>query len=528
MTNSRILIVENEPMVAEGIQACLKGFDYDVVGVAGTGERALEMARDMLPDLTLMDINLDGDLDGTQVAKIIRSRYGIPVIYLTACADEVTLQRAKSTVPLGFLLKPFNERELRSSVEIALYRRQLEKNASFDSDWNQHAINSLGDEIIATDQNNQVKFMNCAAERITGWFFIEAHERQLSEILNLKRSDASRIISQSSHSDQPNQRSNVHISGITLIQSDGRSMLPVDVIANPIRDAKNDRIGTSLILRSVEDTWIDNNNNPEIQQTNLVDEKMAALQELVEGLAHGINNSLSGSLGFLELLRRYGKISDEFQKWADSAISGCRDAAQLINKVRSTCSSIPIRTTRLELNEVVNTLVEQLTNRVDENVSVRFVPAPSPTMIDGDRSQIEQVILNLIFNAALAMPQGGEVEVSITNESLQPVPTNSQSKDSQSKDSQSNGHNNYAVVAVKDSGVGIAPESISRIFDPFYTTIRDGKVFGKGLGLTLAYAIMKGHGGWINVESAESAGSIFRLFFPEIPSEIDSRSYNSQ
>jgi diguanylate cyclase (GGDEF)-like protein/PAS domain S-box-containing protein len=127
MDKVRILIVENERIVSMDMQCRLKQLCYDVVGAAVSGEEAIQKAEAHRPDLVLMDIMLDGPMDGIQAAEIIRTRFGIPVIYLTAYGDGPTLERAKVTEPFGYILKPFEERELHGHIEIALYKHRMEK-----------------------------------------------------------------------------------------------------------------------------------------------------------------------------------------------------------------------------------------------------------------------------------------------------------------------------------------------------------------------------------------------------------------
>lgn len=125
MTGAKILVVEDENIVALEIKKRLQKLGYVVPGVASTGEDAISKAEGILPDLVLMDIMLKGEIDGIHAAGEIRKRFNIPVVYLTAYSDEETLQRAKLTEPYGYILKPFEEDDLRTTIEIALYRHQV-------------------------------------------------------------------------------------------------------------------------------------------------------------------------------------------------------------------------------------------------------------------------------------------------------------------------------------------------------------------------------------------------------------------
>ena len=124
MTAPQILIVEDEAIVASDISNTLQVLGYAALAVASSGESAIELATAKRPDLVLMDIRLKGSIDGVRAAREISDRLGIPVVYLTAHADERTLRRAKATQPFGYVLKPFDERDLHVAIEIALDRSQ--------------------------------------------------------------------------------------------------------------------------------------------------------------------------------------------------------------------------------------------------------------------------------------------------------------------------------------------------------------------------------------------------------------------
>ena len=127
MTKARILVVEDEGIVAIELQDILEGLGYDVPAAVATGEEAIRETGKARPDLVLMDITLTGDIDGIEAAEQIRARFDIPVVYLTAYADDKTLRRAARTEPAGYLLKPFDEGELRTTIEITLYKHRARK-----------------------------------------------------------------------------------------------------------------------------------------------------------------------------------------------------------------------------------------------------------------------------------------------------------------------------------------------------------------------------------------------------------------
>jgi DNA-binding LytR/AlgR family response regulator len=127
MQKINVLVVEDESIVSKDIQHSLTKLGYTVVGAASTGEKALEIAREFQPDIILMDIMLKGEMNGIQVAEIVRKELNIPIIFLTAYADEATLSKAKITEPHGYIIKPFKEIDLHTSIEMGIYKHQKER-----------------------------------------------------------------------------------------------------------------------------------------------------------------------------------------------------------------------------------------------------------------------------------------------------------------------------------------------------------------------------------------------------------------
>ncbi|MDY6967035.1 MAG: PAS domain S-box protein [Spirochaetota bacterium] len=139
MKDTKILIVEDEPFIAMGIEQTLRKFEYSVTDIACSGEECLNSVLVNRPDLILMDIKLSGEIDGIEAAAAIRENYDIPVIFLTALSDELSLQRAKITEPYGYIVKPINERELYFTIEISKYRHEIENNLR-ESEKKYHAL----------------------------------------------------------------------------------------------------------------------------------------------------------------------------------------------------------------------------------------------------------------------------------------------------------------------------------------------------------------------------------------------------
>ncbi len=185
MAQAKILVTEDEGIVAMDVESRLQALGYAVTGVAASGEEAIRLADSTRPDLVLMDIKLLGELDGVAAAEEIRARFNIPVIYLTAYADDLTLQRARVTEPYAYLIKPFEERELLTAIEIALYKHEMEAKLRRSEQWLATTLRSIGDAVIATDVNGCLQFMNPVAEVLTGWKQAQALGRPLSEVFHV-------------------------------------------------------------------------------------------------------------------------------------------------------------------------------------------------------------------------------------------------------------------------------------------------------------------------------------------------------
>lgn len=162
MLKINVLVVEDESIVSKDIQHSLKKLGYTVVGAAATGEKALELAREEQPDIVLMDIMLKGEMNGVEVAEIVHRELNIPVIFLTAYADEATLSKAKITEPYGYIIKPFKEIDLHTSIEMAIYKHQKERELEKERDLLFSIVESkeIGDGFIFVKSNSKLVKLN--------------------------------------------------------------------------------------------------------------------------------------------------------------------------------------------------------------------------------------------------------------------------------------------------------------------------------------------------------------------------------
>ena len=164
MAKSNVLVVEDESIVSKDIQHSLKKLGYNVVGASATGEKAIELARSENPDIILMDIMLKGEMNGIETADIIRAEMHIPVVFLTAYADESTLSKAKITEPYGYIIKPFKEIDLHTSIEMAIYKHGKEQEIVKERDLLYSIVenkdSSTADFIFVKSNSKLVKLKN--------------------------------------------------------------------------------------------------------------------------------------------------------------------------------------------------------------------------------------------------------------------------------------------------------------------------------------------------------------------------------
>jgi len=249
MEKIRILIVEDEGLIARDVEDMVRNAGYEVCAVVGTGEEAVEKAESTRPDLILMDIILRGTMDGVEAAEKIRERFNIPVIYLTAHTDENTLQRAKLTEPLGYTLKPVEQKELMTVMEMALYKHQMEIKLKERQSWLSTILQSIGEGVIATERSGHITFMNQVAEKLTGWNESDSIGKPLTSVLHLFNEDTGKLIRLSLPellADRSTNPVNGNIQIVNFVEK-----IPVELTFTPIQDGKENIHGLVLVLHDL-------------------------------------------------------------------------------------------------------------------------------------------------------------------------------------------------------------------------------------------------------------------------------------
>ncbi len=252
MENPKILVIEDDDIVAKDIQKCLSNFGYDIVCFVSTGEEVVKKVIATSPDLVLMDVHLKGEKDGIEIASMLRTQHGIAVVYLSDNVDTETLRRASSTEPFGYILKPFNERELQTTIEMAFYRKELERRFKENETWYGTTLRSIGEAVISTDAKGMIKFMNTAAESLTGWKMNEVIGEDLLKVFRTKDKFA-----KSSSINPVNQILKNKITAVlkyyaTLISREGKE-LPIEESASSIKDELGNTVGVVLVFQDVSE-----------------------------------------------------------------------------------------------------------------------------------------------------------------------------------------------------------------------------------------------------------------------------------
>jgi len=250
MSKTTVLIVEDEAIVAADLAGKLEQLGYQVAGIASNGEDAIELACGLKPAAVLMDIRLQGTMDGIEAAEAIRRRYDVPVIYLTAHSDTATLERAKISQPFGYILKPFEERELSATIKMALYKHQSDLLLREQREWLRVTLTSIGDAVITCDTGGRVNFINPVAEELTGWRFEDARDRPIGEVFRLMDELTGRLLEDPVALVLREGIPMALTDNTALVTRDGRE-IPVEDSASPILGVDGRVVGAVVVFHDV-------------------------------------------------------------------------------------------------------------------------------------------------------------------------------------------------------------------------------------------------------------------------------------
>jgi PAS domain S-box-containing protein len=265
---ARIMVVEDESIVALQIQEGLVGAGYDVPAVVSTGKDALKQAGETEPDLILMDITLKGEMDGIQTASLLRDMYDIPVIYLTAYSDDETVERAKITEPYGYILKPLSEKSLILAIEMTLQKARREKQLKHVSDWYSSILSGMGQGLIVVNVKGEIRFINQFTEKLTLWKQHEVAGKRIIQLFPVIDNNTGVPTS------FPMDRSIVYKKltkgdNLSLITKDGMK-IPIEYTVAPLQNKIGNVIGIVIMLFGIR-----KNAERKLQKEKTVNEKVA-------------------------------------------------------------------------------------------------------------------------------------------------------------------------------------------------------------------------------------------------------------
>ncbi|MCC7397303.1 MAG: response regulator [Planctomycetes bacterium] len=503
-TNGRILIVEDESLVAEDLYWHLRRAGYDVVGIADSVEMARRIAAADNPDLALLDIRLKGVLDGIDLAAELR-RLGIGFIYLTSYADEGTLSRATVTEPLGYVLKPFGPREVLPVVRTAMFRHNAELRLRNMEQWLQMTLRSIGDGVVVTDRWTSITFVNAAAERLLGREAKDLIGKPLASRLVLRRpgvdGDLACVAGQAMQAGEA-----VFLPpDVELVRPDG-SVVAIEDCASPIRDDGGDVSGVVLVLQDASE-------RRQLEKARLESERrlqharrLESLGTLAGGLAHDMNNILTAILGNVALCRepRGAPVAEALQEIELNA----KAAADLCHRMLlGSGMAEPVRAPLDAVAVVVDCITrENALAPAGVQFATRF--AFDTVSVLADAVQFRQVLQNLLRNAVEAVsPRGGRIEVTVDTVVVEGGAAGQIGERLPGA---------FARIEVRDDGPGMADTVKAHVFEPFFST----KFTGRGLGLASVHGIVGRHGGAIEVDSWPGAGTTMRVLWPLAPEHL--------
>jgi CheY-like chemotaxis protein len=508
MSSTQILIAEDERIVGRALQKELEDCGYTVSGFAATAQDAVDKAVATKPDLVLMDIHLQGERDGIDAAREIYLRCSIPVIYLSAYADAPTLDRAKNTGAFGYLLKPYEERELFTTIEVALAKHRADKKLQETERWLSATLAGIHDAVTATDVNLHIKYMNDAAMELTSVKSGEAFDASLAAVCHLVQGD--RIVDL----DELTQRAiregkKLAVPPETRLIAGDNVAKAVEGGVEPIFDAAHHLVGVLLSLRDVTVRRELERLKHQNEKRQRLSQKMEALSRLAGGMARHLNDQLTAILCNTTLsLSAAGENPTIRAALRDTETAALR-AADLVERLRVFSDHRQCELRPVDLNLILQQRLDRLQSMLSPSIDLVFQPGPGLWRVQADEVQIAQAILNLCLDARFDMPAGGQLTIQTDNVNLKEASWSPTAVEQVSK---------YVRVRVTDTGRGLPPDDCERVFEPIFTTGDPDQ--SVDLDLAIAFAIAEQHHGWIECQCDLGSGTQFDLYLPRYDADV--------
>ncbi len=490
MAYAGILIVEDEVIIAEGLRKRLETLGYNVVGSVRSGEEAVEKACGRpRPDLVLMDIMLKGDMDGIEAAEKIRKNCGLPIVYLTAYADEKTLRRAKITEPFAYLVKPFKEKELYTNIEIALYRHRAERKLILSEERYRNLIEHAGVPICELDGDGEILLLNTSAAEVFGGTPSFYTGELISKVLDMEQAGkALEVIREVIRTGKKKQyEAEITVDSVKKIFAlTLQPMKRVDGAVDSVQAVGHDI--TDIVKIEEERNRI---NRFEIAST------------LMTGVAHDFTNYMTSILGNITMARSGLDPDEEPFQHLVKAEKASLWAKDLIDNLLGFSQVKELRKSSTDIKKLLKETGGFITNFSDCTCSFSF--KGELYRVYADSMRLAQVVNNIMMNAVQAIPSDAQLSVSAVNVSVGKGDVPSLKK------------GEYVRIDIADNGPGIEEDVIARIFDPYFST----KENNTGLGLSVAFSIIKSHGGTITAANGKGKkkGAVFSLYLPAMLKE---------
>ena len=532
MIDANILIVEDENIVAKDIETRLKKFGYQVFGLVSTGEEAIKKVTEKAPDLVLMDIRLKGKMDGVETAQLIHQTFDIPVIFITANADEKTLERAKVTDPFGYIIKPFKEKELKTTIEITLNKYQMERKLKQSEQWLATVLKSIGDAVITSDAIGTITFMNPVAEKLTGWKQQDAFGKEATEIFKITHADTHTLI-EHPIAQALRQGVTVELPEQTLLISKNGVEIPIDDSAAPIKDEKGNIMGAVLVFRDITERQ----RAQAVQQKQIEQERLVAqlekLHELKDDFLSTVSHELRTPIANMKMAIQMLKASptaEKAQRYLEILQAECNRENELINDLldlqRLETVSYPLLLSEtLNLKEWLPNVIAPFRVRTQQNQQILQINlANDLPLLVTDRASVERIVAELLNNACKYTPAGGEIVLSVSHQNSG-VRTQESELRSRKKVGKFAGSgdareeqplvpltfshapltlHSFTIFNISNQAE-ISAVELPRIFEKFYRVASADrwKQGGTGLGLALVQKLVEHLQGTISVNSSE-------------------------
>lgn len=407
MKNSKasILIVEDSFIVAYHLRTTLETEGYHVAGTIESGEESLRFLQKNRPDLILMDIMLSGNIDGVETARIVRAEYNIPVVYITALSDRNTIGRAKVTEPFGYVTKPFEDREIFTVIEMALYKHAIELKLKQSEEKYFSTVRSISDAVILIDSDFKVTYANPAAERLLEFPLVEIQGRSLFSVMEIENSETGETGVNPVQCEINSSLPNSFPGNLVLVTSNSNRRFVGDGNISPIIDNKGQCVGSVIIFKDLTQKI----ENDRLQKT-FQRERLTALLEGQESERSRIARDLHDGLGQLLTAVKMNIPLAMGDHPASATLCKLIDDA-IQESVRISENLLPVSLKDFDLHNCIERMCTQM--RVATNCKISFELLGEPVRLEQGQKINFYRICQEAVNNALKHSQATQISVQL-------------------------------------------------------------------------------------------------------------------